>query len=94
MIRVIIERWVDPTLVEPLRQQLVEIRQQIVNKPGYLAAESFQDMDDPGHWIVMSKWSSRKNWQDWADSKQRQEQLALIEALLIKPEKIAVFEPR
>jgi heme-degrading monooxygenase HmoA len=92
MIRVLIERWVRPNVEEELVAALREMRHDAIHTPGYVSGETLRDMDDPAHWVIVSTWRSRADWDRWAVCAARQRARDRIAPLLASPERVAVLE--
>lgn len=92
MINVIIERVVDPTMLDVFRQTLLQTRRLALESPGYLSGESFMDVERQNHWYIMSSWETLDDWKQWQSSGARHEMLLAFKAMLVEPEKITVTE--
>lgn len=93
MVRVLIERRVSSAMLEAYGSALREMRLQAVQKPGYISGESLRDVQRPGHFVVISTWNGRGDWEAWAGSESRRRVMARIGPMLEEPEKITVLEP-
>jgi quinol monooxygenase YgiN len=52
-----------------------------------------RDMADPSHYVIVSSWRSRGDWDQWAGCEARQRARSRIAPLLARPERVAVLEP-
>ena len=93
MVRVLIERWVRPNVEEELIAALREMRRDAIHASGYVSGETLRDVVDPAHYVIVSTWRSRVDWDRWATCTARQRALDRIAPLLTTPERVAVFEP-
>ena len=93
MIRVLIERWVRPNVDEELLAALREMRRDAIHAPGYISGETLRDVADPAHYVIVSTWRSRADWDRWAGCAARQRARDRIAPLLTNPERVAVLEP-
>ena len=92
MIRVIIERFIAETLEEHYETAAKQTLQLAVCAPGFISGETLQDINNPRHRIVLCKWRSVKDWQDWQDSLKRKRMMSKLRLLFDKDEKITIFE--
>ncbi|HWP65879.1 MAG TPA: antibiotic biosynthesis monooxygenase [Candidatus Limnocylindria bacterium] len=93
MVRVLIERHIRPGVEQELLAALREMRGGAVHAAGYVSGETLRDVDDPGHYVIISTWRSRGDWDRWAVSEARQHARRRIAPLLASPERVSVLEP-
>jgi heme-degrading monooxygenase HmoA len=93
MVRVLIERWLRPGVETELVAALREMRRDAVHAAGYISGETLHDVADPAHYVIVSTWRSRADWDEWAECEARRRVRARIAPLLAQPERIAVLEP-
>jgi heme-degrading monooxygenase HmoA len=93
MVRVLIERWLRPGVEEELVGALREMRRDAVHAAGYISGETLRDVADTAHYVIVSTWHSRADWERWAGCEARQRVRSRIAPLLAKPERVAVLEP-
>jgi heme-degrading monooxygenase HmoA len=93
MVRVLIERWLLPGVEEKLVAALREMRRDAVHAHGYISGETLRDVGDPAHFVIVSTWRSRADWDAWAGCEARKRARTRIAPLLAKPERVAVLEP-
>ena len=93
MIRVIIERWLADVGDTAIEKIMRDLRREAIHHPGYVTGETLLDVADPHHFVILSTWRSREEWETWAASEMRQEIEDQIRLLLTEPEKITVCEP-
>ena len=93
MIRVIIERWLAEGGETGLERTMRDLRREAIHMPGYVMGESLRDVADPQHFVILSTWRTREEWEAWAASGMRQEIEDQIRLLLTEPEKIIVCAP-
>jgi heme-degrading monooxygenase HmoA len=55
--------------------------------------ETLRDVADPRHFLILSTWRTRDEWESWAASEARREIEDRIRLMLAEPEKITVCEP-
>ena len=93
MVRVLIERWLLSGTDEQIVAALREMRRDAVHAAGYISGETLRDVSDPAHYVIVSTWRTRADWDEWAKCEARQRVRSRIAPLLAKPERIAVLEP-
>jgi heme-degrading monooxygenase HmoA len=93
MIRVVIERWLAEGGYEAIEKIMRDLRREAIHSPGYVTGETLRDVADPHHFVILSTWRTREEWETWAASEMRQEIEGQIRLLLSEPEKITVCEP-
>jgi heme-degrading monooxygenase HmoA len=93
MIRVLIERWVLDGTEEELLAAPRAMRRDAVQTAGYISGETLHDVVDPHHYVILSTWRSRGDWDAWAGCDARKRTRAEIAPLLAAPEKISLLEP-
>ncbi len=92
MIRVIIERFIAETLEAHYEATAKQTLQLAVCAPGFISGESLQDIDKPRHHIVLCKWRSVNEWQDWYESLERKNMMNKLKLMFEKEEKITLLE--
>jgi heme-degrading monooxygenase HmoA len=93
MIRVLIERLVLPGMEEKLLATLRSMRRDAIHASGYISGETLHDMVDSRHYVIISTWHSRTDWDTWAGCEARQCVRTEIAPMLAAPEKISLLEP-
>ena len=93
MIRVIIERRVAEEMEIPYQKLMREIRQCALHLPGYISGETLRDSSNPHHYVTISTWRTRGEWDAWAVSHERQSATDQIAPMLIEPERLIILEP-
>ena len=92
MIRVLIERNIAQGLEHYYDCTVKRIVSQVVNAPGCIAGESLKDSMNSPRRIVMSKWSTLEDWENWFHSHERKSVVAEISPLLEGGERITMLE--
>ncbi|MDA0988495.1 MAG: sugar biosynthesis protein [Chloroflexi bacterium] len=93
-IKVTMTRQVTPGLAYELYELLVELRSRALKRPGYLSGETLVLASDPGFHMVISNWSSLREWRDWESHTERLEVIRRIDTLLTAPAKTQVWLER
>lgn len=92
MIRVIIERQVNPEKVDDYHGLIRKAKNKASNVPGFLSGEIFNVLGNSNHIVVMSCWDTIEAWEIWAESEQRLELLEAMRPLLEDDEKVTILE--
>lgn len=91
-IKVLIKRRVAGDQVGALKKLIAKLRSATLAQPGYVAGETLKRIDKPGEFLVVSKWRSRYDWEQWFANDQRIEIHARIDALLGSPTEFETYE--
>lgn len=92
MIRVLIERTIAEGLEHYYDCTIKRVVSQVVEAPGCIGGESLKDRANPRRRIVMSKWQSVEDWENWYQSRHRKQVLSEIMPLLEGGEKVYMLE--
>lgn len=92
MIRVIIERHIAETLEKNYETAALEILSASVRAPGFISGESLCDLDNSRHRIVLCKWRSRLDWDNWCQSQERKELMSKLTLMLEKDESVTILD--
>ena len=92
MIRVVIERRLAEDGEELIQHTMRDLRREAIHQPGYVSGETLRDTANPNHFLILSTWRTREEWETWADSSRRREIEDRIGQMLTGPERITVFE--
>ena len=93
MVRVLIERWLKEGSEHAFNKTIRELLREAVPASGYISGETLRDAMNPQHFIVISSWNSRKDWDMWAVSEVRGTVRKRIEPMLAAAERITILEP-
>ena len=91
MVSVIIERHCKPGKTADLEKCISDLRMEAIPMRGFSSGQTLQSVDDPNFFLVVSTWMSRDLWDTWYGSPARHKIFKQINALLISPEKVTVF---
>ena len=91
-VKIILTRRVPEDQVAPFLSLLIRLRTATMGQPGYIAGETLHRVDQPGEWVVISKWRSRYDWDQWFQDPKRIDIQQRIDTLLGEPTTIAVYE--
>lgn len=92
MIRVLIERNIAEGLADYYDKTIKRTVSAVVAAPGCISGESLKDANNPNRRIVMSKWQSLEDWENWFQSAARRNVIAEITPMLEDREKITMLE--
>jgi heme-degrading monooxygenase HmoA len=92
MIRVLIERRIAEGLEHYYDSTIKRTVSAVVKAPGCISGESLKDANNASRRIVMSKWESIEDWQNWFQSDARRRVIAEITPMLEDGEKITMLE--
>jgi heme-degrading monooxygenase HmoA len=92
MIRVVIERKLSDEGDEEIKRAMRDLRREAIHQPGYVSGETLRDSANPHHFLIISTWRTREEWETWANSGRRRELEDLIGLMLTEPERITVCE--
>ena len=79
-----------PEKLLPLLRELNSIAQ---NQEGYISTETLQSTEDEDDYLVVSKWETEQNWNDWFSSRQRREIQGKIDSLIGERTFYEIFKP-
>jgi heme-degrading monooxygenase HmoA len=74
-----------------LQPILVRLREHAMSYPGYVGAENLVSLKDPSIVAIITTWDSEEMWQDWQNSKRRQEIMKEAEKLLEEELRVSVY---
>jgi heme-degrading monooxygenase HmoA len=92
MIRVLIERNIAEGLEHHYDCTIKRTLSHVVRANGCISGESLRDSGNTGRRIIMSKWGSREDWNNWFHSHERRNAISEITPMLEGKEKITMLE--
>ena len=92
MIRVVIERTLSREGDEEIQRAMRDLRREAIHQPGYVSGETLRDAGNPHHFVILSTWRTREEWEAWGKSSRRREIENRIREMLTEPERITVCE--
>ena len=92
MIRVLIERNIAEGLEHYYDCTIKRTVSTVIRAPGCISGESLKDANNTNRRIVMSKWSSKEDWDNWFHSDERRNVISEITPMLEGREKITMLE--
>ena len=91
-IKVLLKRKFSAEQTEELKGLINALRAATHGRPGYIAGETLYRTDTPGECLVIAKWRSRYDWEQWCVHPQRAAIQAKIDALLKEKTIYEVYE--
>ena len=82
MVKVLIKRVVPKNKASKMISLFKQMHILAVNQEGYVSAETFNNLNDPDEFLVISTWQSVDDWKAWEASKDRIEIQEQIDRLL------------
>jgi heme-degrading monooxygenase HmoA len=79
VIKRVTKHGVDAKVILP---DIIELRALAVRQPGYISGETLFNLDCPEECLVISRWTTLEQWQQWKRSARRNELNEKIEKLL------------
>ena len=70
-VRVFVKRSVSDDKIDAVRAYIDKLRNMTTGQPGYISGETLRRIDRSGQILVISKWKTRDDWQNWFGSAQR-----------------------
>ncbi len=90
-VKIIIKRKIPKAKEAQVLPLLLELRAKAMAQPGYISGETLINVNDPEDYLVISTWKSAKDWQAWAESKERSEIQERIEKLLAEKSSVQIY---
>ncbi|MFT4907006.1 MAG: heme-degrading monooxygenase HmoA [Oleispira sp.] len=91
MIKVIIERKIAQSMESTYDAAIKDTLRAILEAPGYMSGANFKDASDENHRVIITNWRSLSAWKQWQGSEERRKVIAVIQPILVTPEKITVL---
>jgi heme-degrading monooxygenase HmoA len=91
-IKVLLKRKVPDHKVEALRGLIGLLRTVTNGQPGYISGETLRRVDRPGESLVISKWKTAYDWQQWFQHPKRVAIQLQIDELLGASTELEIYE--
>ena len=92
MIHVVIERQVAEGMLSTYEQLLKTALQRTFVVHGFISGETFEDIKDENHRILVCKWRSERDWQRWFRSEERKSLISAMMPVLAMEEKVTLLK--
>jgi quinol monooxygenase YgiN len=90
-IKVLITREFKPERINEAYQLLMQLRSAVTLQGGYISGQTLISADSPTRIVVVSTWASRKRWEAWKASEERNRFMGKLDSFMAGPEKVEVF---
>jgi len=91
IVRVIIEREVEPGQEPALRLLMTKARTQAMKTKGYISGETLRALDNPNKFVVLSNWNSAEDWKAWEKDPERLKLQKEMEPVLMCKETCTIY---
>jgi quinol monooxygenase YgiN len=91
-IKVLLKRKYTEDQAEDLKGLINALRSATHGRPGYISGETLYRTDKPGECLVIAKWRTRYDWEQWHANPARAEIQAKIDALLKDATTYEIYE--
>ena len=92
MIQVLIERTIAQDMLETYELTSRSTLHQAFKAPGFIRGETFCDLENEHHRVVLCKFRTTRDWHNWAESAERRDMMNQINPTLAEPEKVTLLE--
>jgi len=72
---------------------LTELQILAKDQPGYISRETLKSHDNPGEYLVISRWKTADDWQSWFHNQERKEIQGKVDSLIGEKTFYEVFDP-
>jgi heme-degrading monooxygenase HmoA len=83
-------RIYDPEKLGPL---LGELSERAKLQKGYISTDTLQSIEDPGEYLVISRWETEDDWTSWFQSRERRDIQGRVDSLIGERTFYEVFKP-
>ncbi len=80
----------DPEKLTPLMK---ELSGRAKLQEGYISTDTLQSVDNPGEYLVVSRWETEEDWMSWFQSKERRDIQGKVDSLIGERTFYEVFKP-
>ena len=91
-VKVLIKRRFQATKLDQATKLLIRTRYEAMKMDGYIASETWRDLQDPNRIAVVSMWQTPEAWQAWYASPQRSEFSSEMEKIMEGAETIEPYQ--
>lgn len=91
-VKVLIKRQFQTEKIEQATKLLIRARYEAMKMDGYIASETWRDLEDARRIAVVSMWQTPQAWQAWYTSPQRREFSSEMEKIMDGGETIEPYQ--
>jgi len=91
-IKVLIKRKFKPENLDEVRALLKKFRSDAITHEGYISGETLSAVGTPEIKTIISCWQTLVDWERWRESRQRQENEAMLEIYQQSPTEYEIYQ--
>lgn len=92
-VHVVIKRKMIISHPEKLTPLLRDLSERAKLQKGYISTDTLQSIDDPGEYLVVSRWETEENWKVWFQSQERRDLQGKVDSLIGERTGYEIFKP-
>ena len=92
-VHVVIKRKMIISHPEKLTPLLKDLSERAKRQEGYISTDTLQNIDDPGEYLVVSRWETEENWKVWFQSQERRDLQGKVDSLIGERTGYEIFKP-
>jgi heme-degrading monooxygenase HmoA len=92
-VHVVIKRKMIISHPEKLTPLLRDLSERAKLQEGYISTDTLQSIDDPGEYLVVSRWETKENWKVWFQSQERRDLQGKVDSLIGERTGYEIFKP-
>ena len=92
-VHVVIKRKMIISHPEKLTPLLKALGERAKLQEGYISTDTLQSIDDPGEYLVVSRWETEENWKVWFQSQERRDLQGKVDSLIGERTGYEIFKP-
>ncbi len=92
-VHVVIKRKMIISHPEKLTPLLRDLSERAKLQEGYISTDTLQSIDNPGEYLVVSRWENEENWKVWLQSQERRDLQGKVDSLIGERTGYEIFKP-
>ena len=92
-VHVVIKRKMIISHPKKLTPLLKDLSERAKLQEGYISTDTLQNIDDPGEYLVVSRWETEENWKVWFQSQERRDLQGKVDSLIGERTGYEIFKP-